>query len=131
MGTLGVIDLICQNKALLAKWIWTMESNQEGLWANTVERLYGITTAKQLRVPPTDASFFIKGLVGVLPFYSISVEKIGQELEWRWTTSAQFSCASAYATMHNMGFRSSTQQMLWKIKVPMKVKIFLWLMYVG
>ena len=105
-----------------------MENNQTGLWANTIRRLYGITAAEQLRVPAQDVSFFIKDLAIMVLFYSISVDRTSSKISWRWTGTGKFSCPTAYTTMHDRGLRSPTQRRLWKIKVPMKVRIFIWLM---
>ena len=40
-GGLGIIDLHCQNNALLVKWLWAIDNNPEGLWAKTMGTLYG------------------------------------------------------------------------------------------
>lgn len=115
-----------QNKVLLRKWLWELESKPRGLWASTLTRLYGVTTASQLTAH-ADESSFLKELASLLPFYSVSVRR-DNELTWRWNTSGQFTCASAYRATHHRGIISHDYQILWKLWVPMKVRIFVWLM---
>ena len=50
---------------------------------------------------------------------------------WRWTETGQFTSASAYQYLHNPGIRCSTQKDLRRMKIPMKVKSFIWLMLEG
>ena len=40
-GGMGIIDLTCQNAALLTKWIWAIVKKPDGLWASAVTELYG------------------------------------------------------------------------------------------
>lgn len=42
-----------------------------------------------------------------------------------------FTCASTYKMMHNTGIQSAYHRALWKLKVPMKVKIFAQLLLEG
>lgn len=43
-GGLGIIDLKCQNEALLSKWIWVIQSGKDGLWARTMRSLMGVVS---------------------------------------------------------------------------------------
>lgn len=70
--------------------------------------------------------FFLKDLAQLIPFYNFSTKHEGG-IKWRWTVSGGFSCASVYKIMHQTGVLS-TDQAIWKLKIPMKVKVFLWLM---
>lgn len=70
---LGIIDLICQNNALLTKWLWIINRQPEGLWASTLRNLYGITDASQVG-SATQASFFLKDLAELMPFFSASAQ---------------------------------------------------------
>lgn len=108
---------------------WAIESSRAGLWQKKIVRqLYGFQSAEQVTLTTPQASFFIKYLIQLIPFYKISTELEGGVKRWKWTTSGLFSCASAYKTMHHSGLISATQSTLWKIRIPMKVKIFIWLM---
>lgn len=119
IGDLGIIDMRCQNDALLAKWIWAVESGRSGLWLDTVRLLHGVWVADHMAIPGPHSSFFAKDLSLLLPFCSASIKLEG---------GACFSCASAYRAMHHSGVISASQKALWTIKIPMKVRIFLWLM---
>ena len=46
---------------------------------------------------------------------------------WRWTRDGQYSCASAYRSLHDRGIRCPYAKLLWKMKIPTKVRIFIWL----
>lgn len=93
-GDLGIVDLTCQNNALLAKWIWSIEGGMGGLWTNTILSLYGISSASQLSSPRTEDSFFLKNLVDLIPFCRVSTETVGGVSTWKWTPSSTFTCAS-------------------------------------
>lgn len=75
--------------------------------------------------------FFIKDIVINFEFFKSLVQVVTGEKKWRWKTSGDFSCASANGMMHDGGIQSLTQKRLWKIKVPLKVRIFGWLMLEG
>lgn len=47
---------------------------------------------------------------------------------WHWSTNAMFTVSSAYLVLHNTGIQFTYHRVLWKLKVPMKVKVFIWLM---
>lgn len=126
-GGLGVIDLDCQNQALLAKWLWKIENDCQGIWSTTLQRLHSITDISQLQ-NGANSSFFLKQLLELTPFYNSSIRWVGLP-KWRWTESGIFTCASAYKMMHNTGVISRYHTKLWKLKAPMKVRIFLWLMF--
>lgn len=125
---LGIMDLDYQNQALLVKWLWMVENKEDNLRSQTVKTLYGWQVAASLESPGMDKLFFLKDLTRLLLFYKCSVEKIGPDTAWKWTPSGAFSCSSAYRTLHHTWVISATQSRLWRIKVPMKVRIFIWLM---
>ncbi|XP_078158180.1 uncharacterized protein LOC144553861 [Carex rostrata] len=127
-GGMGIIDLDQQNQALLLKWIWKISHEREGIWASTLRLLYNISDVSQL--PQDSLSPFIKQISELLPFYNSSISWGQPDIgaNWRWTTSGIFSCASAYRMMHDTGERSIYYNVLWKLKIPPKVRIFLWLM---
>lgn len=127
-GGLGIINLTCQNDMLLAKWIWAIESRHEGLWSKTMRLLHGVTATMQLAQGDLEDSFFVKDLASLRPLYNASIELDKGIKKWKWTNNEIFSCASAYRIMHNSGLIVLNHEKLWKIKVPMKVRIFIWLM---
>lgn len=64
----------------------------------------------------------------ILPFIKCAIKSVGGLASWTLTESGQFSYSSAYRAMHHTGLISSTYKNLWKIRAPMKVRIFIWLM---
>lgn len=72
------------------------------------------------------ASFFIKDLAKLVHFYNSSIRRIGG-LEW--SASGGFTCSSAYRMMNDRDIISPMGTKLWKIKIPMKVKVFMWLLF--
>lgn len=99
--------------------------------AMTTRSLYGLTSTGQLEQRRAETSFFVNNLAINHSFYQCSVEMVNGQKKWRWTPSGDFSCASPYRMMHNGGILSLTQKHLWKIKVPQKVRVFVWLMLDG
>lgn len=75
-------------------------------------------------------SFFLKELTNLRNFYAASCRWDAQNLSWiwRWNTNRRFSCSSSYKYMHDRGYRCRYQKVLWKLKVPTKVRIFFWLL---
>ncbi|KAJ4793140.1 RNA-directed DNA polymerase (reverse transcriptase)-related family protein [Rhynchospora pubera] len=64
------------------------------------------------------------------PLHPPFLQETGSDsnLTWRWTQNGSFSSASAYRILADTGVRSSYHLSLWKIKAPLKVRIFLWLL---
>ena len=54
--------------------------------------------------------------------------KKSKNLKWHGSDIGIFSCALAFMFLYHTGITSPHYKFMWKIKVPMKVKIFLWLM---
>lgn len=75
-------------------------------------------------------SFFLKDLAALAPFYTDSVRvQTGQTARvWHWSANAMFTVSSAYFELHNTRIQSPYHLVLWKLKVPMKVRVFIWLM---
>ncbi len=48
-------------------------------------------------------------------------------ISWRWTQSELFSMKSLYSFLQDSGIRHNGFRELWGIKIPLKVKIFVWL----
>ncbi len=52
-------------------------------------------------------------------------------IRWRWSNSGIFTVKSAYKVLQDGGLRGSPYVRIWSIKVPLKVKIFVWLVLRG
>lgn len=84
-GGLGIIDLQCQNDALLVKWLWNIEKCPESLWANTIMSLHGVNSVTQIQSIRQDiSSFFVKDLVNLLPFFKCSIDQDEGTSKWGW-----------------------------------------------
>ncbi|KAJ3676152.1 hypothetical protein LUZ60_003564 [Juncus effusus] len=131
-GGLGIADLASQNKALLLKWIWKLDNDKDGLWAQMVNLTQGISDSIMLgQLSHSSSSFFLNDLSSsILPIYNASttLDDLSSRVMWRWNPNGIFSSKSAYAFIRNPGltFRWSTR--LWKIKCPPRVKLFAWLL---
>lgn len=49
------------------------------------------------------------------------------EVRWRWTWSEEFTVKSLYGFLQDGGVKDRSYVQLWKLKSPLKVKIFVWL----
>lgn len=128
-GGMGIMDLDRQNAALLLKWIWWLQLHPEGQWAQTLSVLYGITDEINL-TQRASKSFFLKDLAQPVLFYTSSLRvQAGQPARvWRWNNTGMFTVSSAYLTLYNMGIQAAHHRVLWKLRVPMKVRVFIWLL---
>ncbi len=52
-------------------------------------------------------------------------------LKWRWSWSESFTVKSAYNFLKDGGVKDKRFTRLWTIKVPLKIKIFIWLVLRG
>ena len=97
------------------------------MWAQTILKLYGSTTLNQLSRAP-HCSSFLKTVLELSTFYSISVipQTTTSTATWRWTTQGAFTTSSAYARLHDRGFVDKINLALWSIKIPTKIKVFIW-----
>ncbi|KAJ3699256.1 hypothetical protein LUZ61_002961 [Rhynchospora tenuis] len=128
-GGLGIINLSIQNQALLMKWLWKLQHQPDSTWAASIQLLYGTT---DLVVLSCDTRVFLafKEILSFKDFYNASLLSVldTQQSVWKWTSSGIYSSASAYSILADPGVRSSYYTLLWNLKIPPKVKIFLWVL---
>jgi zinc-binding in reverse transcriptase len=48
-------------------------------------------------------------------------------IKWRWNTNGLFSIKSCYTWLDYEGISSTRYQSIWKATIPLKIKIFIWL----
>lgn len=125
---MGILDLQLQNNALLIKWLWKLNTDREGLWVKTLSSLYGISASNQL-IGIEGLSFFLNSNKDLIPFYSsaVLIEGNGQTLKWKWSAHGIFSTSSVYMNIHNPCALCTFNGVIWKIKIPNKVRIFIWI----
>ncbi|KAJ3697089.1 hypothetical protein LUZ61_000794 [Rhynchospora tenuis] len=126
-GGLGILNLIIQNQALLMKWLWKLKLEPNSTWTSSVQLLYGTTDIAALS-DETRVSLAFKDILSFKDFFIASTSCVGgsQQLAWKWTPIGLYSSASAYAILADPGLRSPYHTLLWKMKIPPKVKVFLW-----
>ncbi|KAJ1688151.1 hypothetical protein LUZ63_019541 [Rhynchospora breviuscula] len=127
-GGLGIMNLSIQNQALLMKWLWKLQKEPDSIWASTVNLLYGTRDIATLLADGSTSVAF-RDILHFNDFFSSSIYNPGlpQRLTWKWSTTGDYSAASAYRLLADPGMRSPYHKLLWKIKAPPKVQIFLWL----
>ncbi len=59
--------------------------------------------------------------------YNQLLSSAGDSLHWRWNISGLFSTRNAYLFLVCSGVRDCKIPFIWKAKVPLRVKVFLWL----
>ncbi|KAJ3687618.1 hypothetical protein LUZ61_016782 [Rhynchospora tenuis] len=128
-GGLGIINLATQNQALLTKWLWKLQAEPYSTWSNSIRTLYGTTDIRMLR-EDTSLSHGLRDILSLQDFYlaSTTANTVTGLPTWRWTQSGSFSSSSAYRVLSDCGIRSPTYELLWKLKSPPRVKVFLWLL---
>ncbi|KAJ1689899.1 hypothetical protein LUZ63_014054 [Rhynchospora breviuscula] len=110
------------------KWMWKLISEPDSTWSSTIHLLYGTTDIATLSLDDRTSAAF-KDILYYRDFFSISINTMGgtQGPVWKWSTTGNYSSASTYHILADPGLRSPYHSILWKLKVPPKVRIFLWL----
>ncbi|KAJ3700817.1 hypothetical protein LUZ61_004522 [Rhynchospora tenuis] len=128
-GGLGILNLTLQNQALLIRWLWKLVAEPNSTWTSTILALYG-TKDTAILSHNNLLSHGLSDIMKYLPFFyaSIIISSNDPTVAWRWTNSGAYTSASAYALLADPGVRSPYHLKLWKLKAPLKVKIFLWLL---
>jgi hypothetical protein len=127
-GGLGIIDLKMINTALTLKWLWHIYAGTNSLLGNFVREHYNLPCLllnheDNIKSMP---SFFLRDIMKNLQFFRMATSKDNGELTWRFTVSGQFTSNSAYKTLINPGECTKAHSLNWKVKAPLKVKIFVW-----
>ncbi|KAJ3703386.1 hypothetical protein LUZ61_007091 [Rhynchospora tenuis] len=128
-GDLGFLNLNLQNQALLLRLLWKLYAEPYSTWSTTIQALYG-TRDVALLAHNNLLSHGLSDILKYLPFFSVSINSLGTDpsQSWRWTNSGIYTSASAYTILFNPRISSPYHRKLWKLRVPPKVKIFIWLL---
>jgi hypothetical protein len=90
---------VLSNAPLNIEFRRTLTGNKWVLWSQLVQRLMGVTLNENL-----------------------------DTFVWKMTSSGLFSVKSLYAHMMN-GYTIFLRKYIWKLKVPLKIKIFMWFLH--
>ncbi|KAJ3685489.1 hypothetical protein LUZ61_014653 [Rhynchospora tenuis] len=128
-GGLGVLNLSSQNDALLLRWLWKLQKEPDSIWATSINLLFGTTDIDLLRQDNRVSNAF-KDILSLKDFYRSSTSWVGgtQRIIWKWEPFGFYSSTSAYGILSYPGIRSPYHNLLWKIKAPPKVRIFIWIL---
>lgn len=58
---------------------------------------------------------------------NFKTEKGPDSVHWRWTPDGLFSIKSTYSLLCDGGTRDVRARKIWKLRIPLKVKVFCWL----
>ncbi|XP_031095268.1 uncharacterized protein LOC115999567 [Ipomoea triloba] len=144
-GGLGLRKLDKMNEAFLAKLGWRLMQNEDSLWTQRPLIYHAtstITLVDRYRVVNSywskDHGWNWEELQDVLPEASrnelaatiiIDDAEAQDSIVWRHGTSEVFSVSSAYdlASNYSTTFEAAKWNAVWKLKVPKRTKIFIWL----
>ena len=65
-------------------------------------------------------------LLGFFPSHYL--DSSPDRIIWRWTSSGLFTVQSLYKWLSFRGVTTNTCNTLWKAKIPLKIKVFIWLL---
>lgn len=77
-GGMRILDLETQNQALLTKWLWNLDSDNSGMWTQTLNPLYGVNNHAHLNINPRYSFLSLTELAG---FYKVSTISPQEESE--------------------------------------------------
>ncbi|KAJ1703351.1 hypothetical protein LUZ63_003130 [Rhynchospora breviuscula] len=126
-GGLGILNLSIQNQALLMKWLWKLQQEPDSTWATSIQLLYGTTDIITLS-SDNKISLAFKDILSFKDFFiaSTSCVRGAQRITRKWSPTSLYTSASAYGILADPGVGSPYHTLLWKLKIPPKVKVFLW-----
>jgi zinc-binding in reverse transcriptase len=130
-GGWGILDLRAQNDSLLLRWLWMIRTEPTSIWSSALHQQFGIQSVQDLlMVPPEFASYFVRDLQSLVPLFSscTSIPQTNQSSLWMLTQDGCFSAKSAYEFITRPGIAQQLPRIPWKVRIPSKVKIFLWLL---
>lgn len=58
---------------------------------------------------------------------TVTLANNGDEVRWRWSHVEAFTVKSLYTFLQDSGVTETKLVPIWKIKIPLKVKFFCWL----
>lgn len=133
-GGVGIKSLKHMNEAFILKSIWRLHTNSSDLWAQVLIGKYGRTWREggQILAKPTDSRLW-KAMVKNWDLFEQNIARIEnhhveESFSWRATGHGEFTTKSAYAALtgHNGEANMGPWKAVWKLKVPERIRVFLW-----
>ncbi|XP_074267250.1 uncharacterized protein LOC141590572 [Silene latifolia] len=97
-GGVDIKELLSWNKVVLAKWIWTLDSQQEGLWSSWIAAFYFSTDTIWSIQSKDHLSESLKSIIAVREeiLYHTHSPVATSTLIHSWTSKGKFNIAAAY-----------------------------------
>ncbi|KAI5428100.1 hypothetical protein KIW84_033197 [Lathyrus oleraceus] len=109
-GGLGLRKLTDMNRASLAKLCWNLKKGGKEIWCK-VENNVALRNYRQL-LPP------------------FLLEKTWEDVRmWGGSANGNFSTATMYDNLTNTGGQDIKWKKIWRIKVPERIRMFIWIMH--
>jgi zinc-binding in reverse transcriptase len=122
-GGLGIMDIELQNK-VLPKWIRLQDYDHD--WAKTLASI-DLIIDNDSAARTDNSSFFVQDLTTLLPIHRAATQKQQDgTIIPLWNTT--FLVHSIYKICNNPGVTLNHFAEIWNLKVPNKIKCFLWLL---
>jgi zinc-binding in reverse transcriptase len=119
-----------QNHSFLLRWLWLLLAEPTSLWSERLRMHLGLTSINDLSNLTGPLTFFIKDLISLVPLFKACTRTTDHppQLLWMKTSNGIYSSKSAYDFFINPGVQPPYPYIPWKLHLPNKIKIFLWLM---
>jgi zinc-binding in reverse transcriptase len=110
----------------LAQCLWRLHKDTQSLWATFLTSHYGQTPMEN---PRAMRSFFLRDLNKLLPLFNTctSITPNGV-ITWRFGINGTLSSTTTYKLINHTGMVDHLGTVIWKLKIPERIKIFLWLL---
>jgi Reverse transcriptase (RNA-dependent DNA polymerase)/zinc-binding in reverse transcriptase len=129
-GGLDILDLKAQNMVLLLRWLWIFHIDPHTLWTQQLRLQLEITSFDELSNLSATTTFFTKDLSTLLPLFHACTTQTQSPLQLLWSKNniGTFTSKSAYQFMINSGVHLRWPAIPWRLTIPPKVKLFIWLL---
>ncbi|XP_020097024.1 uncharacterized protein LOC109716088 [Ananas comosus] len=84
--------------------------------------LVGVSDVANINTGPGSNLFALRERVG-----NYRVVQSPDTIGWRWSNNGVFSVKSVYRALSDGGTRDGHASKIWKLQIPLKVKVFCWL----
>jgi zinc-binding in reverse transcriptase len=129
VGVWGFIDLQLQNKALLLKWLWVANSNNDSLWADSLTTINTNLPLTRDSIALGTGFFFLQlqDLLQLMPVWDATVSiPIDGRPTWDLTSDHMFTVKSAYNFINDPGIPTTVFGRLWSTDLPPRIKFLKW-----